>query len=59
MSNPYETIITSEMIEASIRRARLERSRVMWSMIQRLFSRPEHASEADVGHATKAGLRLG
>ena len=59
-NNPYESVISSEMIEASMRRARIERSKVMWSLLSRVFSRPEHkAEEADVQHAAKTGFRLG
>jgi hypothetical protein len=59
--NPYQVVITSEMIEASMKRARIQRSKAMWSLLQRLFSRPEQAGadEAEVRHATKSGLRLG
>lgn len=59
-NNPYTSVITSEMIEASIKRARLERSKAMWSLLSRLFSRPEHkADEVDIQHAAKSGFRLG
>jgi len=52
--------ITSEMIEASMKRARIERSKAVWDILSRLFSRPEHkADEADVHHAAKTGFRLG
>jgi hypothetical protein len=52
--------ITRELIEASIKRARIERSKALWSILNRLFSRPEHKSdEADIHHAAKTGLRLG
>ena len=52
--------ITRELIEASMQRARIERSKALWSLLSRLFSRPEHkADEADVHHAAKTGLRLG
>lgn len=52
--------ITTEMIEASMKRARIERSKAMWSILSGLFSRPEHkADDADVHHAAKTGFRLG
>jgi hypothetical protein len=52
--------ISREVIEASMQRARVERSKAMWSLLSRLFSRPEHkADAADVHHAAKTGLRLG
>jgi len=52
--------ITRELIEASMQRARVERSKAMWSLLSGLFSRPEpKAGEADVHHAAKTGLRLG
>ena len=52
--------ITRELIEASMQRARIERSRALWDILGRVFSRPEHkADAADVHHAAKTGLRLG
>ena len=52
--------ISREVIEAAMRRARIERSNAMWSLLGRLFSRPEHkADEADVHQAAKTGFRLG
>jgi hypothetical protein len=53
-------LISREMIEASMQRARVERSNAMWNILSRLFSRPEHrADEGDVHHAAKTGFRLG
>ena len=52
--------ITTEMVEASMRRARIERSNAVWNLLGRLFSRPEHkADEAEVHQAAKTGFRLG
>lgn len=51
--------ITSESIEKHMRQARIERSKVVWSLLQGVFSRPEHADEADVRTAAKSGFRLG
>jgi hypothetical protein len=52
--------ISREVIEAAMQRARIERSNAMWSLLSRLFSRPEHkADEADVHQAAKTGFRLG
>jgi hypothetical protein len=52
--------ITTEMIEASMKRARVERSKAMWNILSGLFSRPEHKpDDADVHHAAKTGFRLG
>ena len=52
--------ISRELIEASMKRARIERSNALWEMLGRLFSRPEHkADDADVHHAARTGLRLG
>jgi hypothetical protein len=53
-------LVSSEMIEASMQRARIERSNAMWRILSGLFTRPEHkADEADVRHAAKSGFRLG
>jgi hypothetical protein len=49
----YDDPIPSELIERSMRRARLERSRVMWAMLQRLFSRSEHSEKADAQFSLK------
>lgn len=55
-----QPVVSREMIEASLQRARIERSKAMWSILSGLFSRPEHkADEVDVHHAAKTGLRLG
>jgi hypothetical protein len=52
--------ITTELIEASLKRARAERSKALWSLLNRVFSRPEHTvDEADVQNAAKTGFRLG
>ena len=52
--------ITTEVIQASMQRARIERSKAMWSILSGLFSRPEHkADDADVHHAARTGFRLG
>ncbi len=52
--------ISRELIEASMKRARIERSKALWDMLNRLFSRPEHkGDEAEVHHAAKTGFRLG
>ena len=59
-NNMNQPLVTREMIDASLRRARIERSNAMWSILSGLFSRPEHkADEADVHHAAKTGFRLG
>lgn len=56
----YPDPIPSELIELSMRRARIERSRVMWAMLQRLFSRPERSETVDTGFSLKQPkLRLG
>ena len=51
--------ITTESIEKHMRQARIERSKAVWTLLQGVFSRPDHADESDVKLATKAGLRLG
>ncbi len=51
--------ITTELVEKHMRQARVERSKVVWALLQRVFSRPEHADEGDIKLATKSGLRLG
>jgi hypothetical protein len=59
-NNMNQPLISREMIEASMRRARIERSKALWELLGKLFSRPEHKSdEADVHHAAKTGFRLG
>jgi hypothetical protein len=56
----HQPLVTREIIEASMQRARIERSKAMWDILSGLFSRPEHKSDvADVHHAAKTGLRLG
>ena len=51
--------ITTELVEKHMRQARIERSKAVWDILQRVFSRPEHTDEADVRNATKSGFRLG
>jgi|LNFM01.1.fsa_nt_gb hypothetical protein len=52
--------ISRELIEASMKRARIARSNALWDLLGQLFSRPEHkADEAEVHHAAKTGFRLG
>ena len=52
--------ISRELIEASMKRARIARSNALWDLLGQLFSGPEHKpDEADVHHAAKSGLRLG
>ncbi len=51
--------ITTELVEKHMRQARIERSKAVWALIGSVFSRPDHADEADVRNATKSGLRLG
>lgn len=51
--------ITQELIEKSMKRARIARSKAVWEILQRLFSRPEAAKDVDVHQAAKSGLRLG
>jgi hypothetical protein len=59
-NNTNRPEITRELIEASMQRARIERSKALWDILGRVFSRPEHkAEEADVHHAAKTGFRLG
>jgi Ran GTPase-activating protein (RanGAP) involved in mRNA processing and transport len=51
--------ITTELVEKHMRQARIERSKVVWDLLQSVFSRPEHSDEQDVKVATKSGFRLG
>jgi hypothetical protein len=52
--------ISRELIEASMKRARIARSNALWDLLGQLFTRPEHkADEAEVHHAAKTGFRLG
>jgi hypothetical protein len=62
MSNEtiYAPVISSEVIEASMRKARIERSKAVWDILQKLFSRPEATDvTADDVLASKGRLRLG
>jgi hypothetical protein len=45
--------ITSELIEKSMQRAREERSRALWEMLQNVFSKPE--SSAKGSRSTRTG----
>lgn len=60
MSNNIDADLAARtaLIEKSMKQARIERSKVVWDMLQRLFSRPESADDAIV-HGAKAGFRLG
>jgi hypothetical protein len=56
----YPDPIPSELIERYMRRARLERSRAVWAMLQQLFSRPESSEAEDTNFSLKQPkLRLG
>jgi hypothetical protein len=52
-------VIDGEIVEASMRKARIERSKAVWEMLQSLFSRPETHAGADDVLAAKGRLRLG
>jgi hypothetical protein len=51
--------ITSELLEKSMRQARVERSKAVWSILQNLFSRPESKEGVDADFTLKPKLRLG
>jgi hypothetical protein len=51
--------ITPELIERSMKQARIERSKAVWSLLQRLFSQPETGETADNDFALRPKLRLG
>jgi hypothetical protein len=52
--------ITGERIERSMRQARIERSKAVWSILQALFSRPEsHESDNADFSLKQPKLRLG
>jgi hypothetical protein len=51
--------ITPELIERSMKRARIERSKAVWSLLQSLFSKPETGETADNDFALRPSPRLG
>ncbi len=52
--------ISREVIEAALKRARVDVQTRCGSLLGQVFSRPEHkADEADIHHAAKTGFRLG
>jgi len=52
--------ITHELIEKSMRQARIERSKAVWGVLQSLFSRPESRETEDADFSLKQPkLRLG
>lgn len=52
--------IDHELVEKSMRQARVERSKVVWAMLQSLFSRPEsHEKDNADFSLTQPKLRLG
>jgi hypothetical protein len=52
--------ITPELIEQSMRKARIERSKAVWSILQSLFSRPESRENDNADFNYKQPkLRLG
>lgn len=59
-SNGDHPEITSELIEKSMRQARVERSKAVWEMLQNVFSWPE-ARELDKTefNLRQSKLRLG
>ncbi|MBN9261256.1 MAG: hypothetical protein BGN89_19205 [Alphaproteobacteria bacterium 64-6] len=52
--------ITTELIEKSMRKARIERSKAVWAILQNLFSRPESRETDNADFSLKQPkLRLG
>lgn len=52
--------ITTELIEKSMRQARVERSKAVWAILQSLFSRPESHENDNADFSFKQPkLRLG
>jgi hypothetical protein len=52
--------VTTELIEKSMRQARVERSKAVWDILQSLFSRPASRETADTDFSLKQPkLRLG
>ena len=52
--------ITGEFIEQSMRKARIERSKAVWAILQGLFSRPETHERDNADFSLKQPkLRLG
>lgn len=55
----YPTI-DHELIEKSMKQARIERSKALWSILQSLFSRPESHEKDDADFSLRQPkLRLG
>lgn len=44
--NDVVSVPSREVVEEHMRRARLERSKAMWTMVSNLFSRPESSKDA-------------
>lgn len=59
--NDVVSVPSREVVEEHMRRARLERSKAMWTMVSNLFSRPEaHDDESTAtppGRAAASGTR--
>lgn len=52
--------ITSELIEKSMRQARVERSKAVWAILQSLFSRPDgRENDNENFNLKQPKLRLG
>jgi len=51
--------ITPELIERSMKQARIERSKAVWSLLQRLFWKPESRETADTDFSLRPNVRLG
>jgi hypothetical protein len=57
-NTPYPEI-DHELVEKSMRQARIERSKAFWEVLQWLFSRPESRETADTDFSIRPKLRLG
>lgn len=57
-NHPYPEIDYA-LVEKSMRKARIERSKAVWSLLQNLFSKPETRDTADNEFRLKPSLRLG
>ena len=51
--------IDFELVERSMKQARIERSKAVWSILQSLFSKPETRETAETDFTLRPNLRLG
>jgi len=57
-NKPYPEI-DFDLVERSMKQARIERSKALWEILQWVFSKPETHETADNDFALRPKLRLG